>query len=97
MALGDNGAVGLLEELGRRWYRLCADAVPPPRSRDLDVVAELAHHFVQARRILNLVTDRYLFPLRDRWFGPAMRLSGAPGPPSSRRFQRLRSLAWAWK
>lgn len=72
MTLGDNGAVGLLEELGRRWYWLCADAVPPPRSRDLDVVADLAHHFVQARRILNLVTDRYLFPLRDRWFGPAM-------------------------
>ncbi len=72
MALGESGAVGLLEELGRRWYRLCADAVPPPRSRDLDVVVELSTRFVQGRRILNLVTDRYLFPLRERWFGPAI-------------------------
>jgi hypothetical protein len=71
MALGESGAVGLLEELGRRWYRLCANAVPPPRSRDLDVVAELSIRFSEGRRILNLVTDRYLFPLRDRWFGPA--------------------------
>jgi hypothetical protein len=72
MALGESGAVGLLEELGRRWYRLCADAVAPPRSRDLDVVAELSSRFNEGRRILNLVTDRYLFPLRDRWFGPAI-------------------------
>jgi len=21
------------------------------------------------RRVLNVVTDRYLFPLRERWFG----------------------------
>jgi hypothetical protein len=72
MGLGESGPVGLLEELGRRWYRLCAEAVAPPRSRDLDVVAELPDRFDQARRILNLVTDRYLFPLRERWFGPAM-------------------------
>jgi hypothetical protein len=72
MGLGESGPVGLLEELGRRWYRRCAEAVPPPRSRDLDVVAELPDRFDQARRILNLVTDRYLFPLRERWFGPAM-------------------------
>jgi hypothetical protein len=72
MALGESGPVGLLEELGRRWYRLCADAVASPRSRDLDVVAELSTRFVEGRRILNLVTDRYLFPLRDRWFGPAI-------------------------
>ncbi len=63
------GAVELLEELGRRWYRLAAAAVPAPRSRDVDVVAELGDRFDQARRVLNLVTDRYLFPLRDQWFG----------------------------
>jgi hypothetical protein len=69
VAPGETGAVDLLESLGRRWYRLAAASVPPPRSRDLEVVAELAERFVQARRVLNLVTDRYLFPFRDQWFG----------------------------
>lgn len=32
----------------------------------------MAERFGQARRVLNLVTDRYLFPFRARWF---------PGPP----------------
>jgi hypothetical protein len=32
------------------------------------VVAEIAGRFVEARRFLNVVTDRYLFPLRERWF-----------------------------
>jgi hypothetical protein len=68
-APAEMGAVDLLEHLGRRWYRLAAAAVPPPRSRDLEVVAELGQRFDQARRVLNLVTDRYLFPLRDQWFG----------------------------
>ena len=27
--------------------------------------------FDVARRFLNLLTDRYLFPLRDGWFGSA--------------------------
>jgi hypothetical protein len=34
------------------------------------VVGEVAERFRQARRVLNLVTDRYLFVLRDRWFSP---------------------------
>jgi hypothetical protein len=35
------------------------------------VMDEVARRFDQARRILNLVTDSYLFPFRARWFaGP---------------------------
>jgi len=33
------------------------------------VLATIAEHFSDARRILNVVTDRYLFPLREQWFG----------------------------
>jgi hypothetical protein len=29
----------------------------------------MADHFRDARRVLNAVTDRYLFPLREQWFG----------------------------
>jgi hypothetical protein len=35
---------------------------------------EVAERFDQARRILNLVADTYLFPFRARWFpGPTPR------------------------
>jgi hypothetical protein len=65
------GPVDLLEHLGRRWYRLAHDAIPAPVPRDVRVLGELAERFNQARRILNVVTDRYLFPFRDRWFHSA--------------------------
>jgi hypothetical protein len=36
------------------------------------VVGEVAERFDQARRVLNLVTDRHLSDHRERWFpGPA--------------------------
>ncbi len=63
------GAVALLEHLGRRWYRLACDTAPSP-SGAMRVVGEVAERFRQARRVLNLVTDRHLFVLRDRWFSP---------------------------
>jgi len=61
------GGVALLERLGQRWYRLaCANALVG--TAPLRVVEEIAERFDQARRVLNLVTDRYLFPFRARWF-----------------------------
>jgi hypothetical protein len=33
------------------------------------VLEELPGHFGDARRILGLMTERFLFPYRDRWFG----------------------------
>jgi hypothetical protein len=62
-----DGGIALLERLGQRWYRLaCVSA--PVRTDPLRVVEEIAERFDQARRVLNLVTDRYLFPFRPRWF-----------------------------
>jgi hypothetical protein len=66
-----SGGVALLERLGRRWYRLAYQSAPV-RTASLRVMDEVARRFDQARRILNLVTDSYLFPFRARWFaGPA--------------------------
>ncbi|MCL2394739.1 MAG: hypothetical protein FWC87_08640 [Acidimicrobiaceae bacterium] len=69
--LGDGGAVGLLERLGRTWYRAASDRLEPPIPLGMRVVGELPERFGQARRILNLVTDRFLFVQRERWFGRA--------------------------
>jgi hypothetical protein len=64
---GGSGLGGLLRVLGPRWYRLAAARSPLPSvRRALDDAAEGFEH---ARRFLTLLTDRYLFPLRDRWFG----------------------------
>ncbi len=62
-------AVVLLERLGARWYQLAAQTVPRPHAGTVAAVAHVAEHFADARRVLNVVTDRYLFPLRQRWFG----------------------------
>jgi hypothetical protein len=58
----------LLERLGARWYALAVQrsAAPSASVRALETVAG---HFADARRILNVVTDHYLFPLREQWFG----------------------------
>ncbi len=61
-------AFELLELLGRRWYGL-ATRMAPARSGSVEVLAAIAEQFTDARRILNAVTDTYLFPLRERWFG----------------------------
>jgi hypothetical protein len=57
----------LWEELGRRWYELAWRTAPVP-SDPLEMVARVGRHFPETRRILNFVTDRWLFPLRERWF-----------------------------
>jgi hypothetical protein len=62
----------LVEELGRRFYGLAvgsARSLGTPSTVGLTVLDEIARHFREARRALNVVTDWYLFPLRGRWFG----------------------------
>lgn len=61
-ALEIRGAVGLLETLGRRWYRLAS------RGGDGPSLEALAEQFPVARRALNHVTDAYLFPYRGELF-----------------------------
>jgi hypothetical protein len=68
----DLGPHALLELLGARWYSAAvasAQAGGGPVTTTLAVAGHMADHFRDARRVLNAVTDRYLFPLREQWFG----------------------------
>lgn len=62
------GTIGLLEWVGRRSYRLASRAAHGPKVGMARVVEEVAERFPVARRVLNYLTERYLFPVRDRWF-----------------------------
>jgi hypothetical protein len=67
--LADAPAIDLFEHLGARWYRAAWD-LAPARTARLAVVAEVAERFRQARRVLNHITDRCLFPQGNPWFTP---------------------------
>ena len=60
--------IWLLEQLGRRAYRIAqqgADRAAPMAG----VLGEVSQNFAIARRVLNFMTDRYLYPMRRQWFG----------------------------
>jgi len=65
----NDDAVALLARLGRRWYQLAYRLLPTPAPVDVAVIGEMPDRFDDARRVLNLVAERFLFPQRDRWFG----------------------------
>jgi hypothetical protein len=65
-------AIDLFEYLGARWYR-AAWGLAPARTARLAVVAEVADRFRQARRVLNHIADRWLFPAGNPWFAPPAR------------------------
>ena len=58
----------LLEWIGRRSYRLAWQATEPRDVGLSRVLGEVAERFPHARRILNFLTERYLFRRRDNWF-----------------------------
>jgi hypothetical protein len=62
------GAVALLEGLGVRWYKIACTTAPPYAGPSLEVVSSIASHFQDARRVLNYVTEQYLFRHRGHWF-----------------------------
>ena len=64
-ATGPDKGLWLLEWLGRRAYRVGAEWSREAEAAD---VLDVAESFGRARRVLNLVTGRYLYPSRDRWF-----------------------------
>jgi hypothetical protein len=70
-AVSDLGAVGLFEMVGELAYRTAVNGVPRPLTHSMRVVDDIATHFRMARRVLNLVTERYLFPMRSEFFGLA--------------------------
>ena len=70
----DDAVLGpeLLGRLGPRWYAMAARSARAhgaAMTAGLAVAAEMGERFGEARRVLNVVTDRYLFPLRGQWFG----------------------------
>lgn len=69
-ALAAMGAetIAALEWLGRRSYTLAQERWLEPELGARSLLADVAERFSDARRILNMLTDRYLFPLRERWF-----------------------------
>lgn len=69
----EGGSLALLERLGERWYRAACAEAGRPWTRSLSVVASVAARYRDARRALNFIAERYLFPHRNRWFaGPAV-------------------------
>lgn len=60
--------VWLLEQLGRRAYRIAQQGADR-RASMAGVLAEVSENFAAARRVLNFLSDRYLFPTRRQWFG----------------------------
>jgi hypothetical protein len=54
-----------LEWLGSSAYRIAHDTLQPAPS----LLLSLAERFADARRVLNVLADRYIFPHRSRLFG----------------------------
>jgi hypothetical protein len=69
-ALQLRGGVGLVEQLGTRWYDLAGRSAPQP-SVAAHLLRAMTERFTTARRALNLLTDRYIFPLRQELFPAA--------------------------
>jgi hypothetical protein len=65
--LASTPAMELWEYLGARWYRTARDLAPAATAR-MVVVGDVADRFQQARRVLNLVADRYLLTADKPWF-----------------------------
>ena len=65
----DDNAVALLGQLGRRWYRAAFRLLPAPVPANVAVISEMPERFDDARRILSVIAERFLFPHRDHWFG----------------------------
>jgi hypothetical protein len=66
------GGQALLEYLGSRWYMAAVASATSsglPVTAPLAVAGHIGEHFGDARRVVNAVTDRYLFPVREQWFG----------------------------
>jgi hypothetical protein len=60
-----------LEQTGARRYGRAAQHPLAYRSGDAAVLARLAERFHLARKALNFLTDRYLYPFRANWFPAA--------------------------
>lgn len=62
------GSAAFLEWLGQRAYRLAWEATGYGEFGVAGVLGDVTAHFRHARLVLNVLTDRYLFGRRERWF-----------------------------
>jgi hypothetical protein len=65
----DADAVALLGRLGRRWYHAAFRLLPGPVPANVAVISEMPERFNDARRILGIIGEQYLFSRREHWFG----------------------------
>ncbi len=65
----DEDAVTLLGQLGRRWYHGAFRLLVGPVPANVAVIGEMPERFNDARRILGVMAERFLFPHREQWFG----------------------------
>ncbi|HZT97008.1 MAG TPA: hypothetical protein VFB34_09240 [Chloroflexota bacterium] len=63
----DRSELDFLEMIGSASYRQASIAAER-QSGTSGTLREMAGGFGQARRVLNFVTDRYLYPFREQWF-----------------------------
>ena len=63
----ESGAMAFLELIGSASYHR-ASVIAEQRSGTWGPLRDIAGGFGDARRMLNFVTDRYLFVFRDHWF-----------------------------
>jgi hypothetical protein len=62
-------AVALLGQLGRRWYQAAFRLLPGPVPANVAVISEMPERFSDARRVLGVIAERFLFRQREQWFG----------------------------
>jgi hypothetical protein len=63
----DSSGIDFLESIGSASYRQASAEVERVGGSGT-ALRDISAAFTQARRVLNFMTDRYLFPLRDQWF-----------------------------
>lgn len=60
-ALASRGEIGFLEAAGAGWYRRAVDSATAVLGAGPVILHSVAERFTQARRILNYVSDRFLY------------------------------------
>lgn len=65
--LGEEDALALVEETGRLSYAAALKLAGTPVG-ELSLVSEVLRRFSVARRVLNVIVDRYILPQRHWWF-----------------------------
>jgi hypothetical protein len=60
----------LLEQLGRRCYRAAFESLrQDPLPAHVALIGRMSVRFEDARRVLGVVAEHYIFADRARWFG----------------------------